>query len=194
MVKQHRALVETTISPASSSSPPICWTMVKEAMAVAEPKMGDHTGKGDAAYAEEVSGGEEDTRHDDEPAEADLDEILDVFMYAAPLEERAEHEQQHGVSGGAYLLYGGKQRLGQAYAEQLERNADDRAEDERIFENVYDDAEGVWPFAAEQLKRYHCDGVEHRNDDGDEHNDRACVRAGDESRRKRQTIMTKFER
>ena len=64
-------------------------------------------------------------------------------MYAAPLEERAEHEQQHGVSGGAYLFYGGKQRLGQAYAEQLERNAHDRAEDERIFENVYDDAEGV---------------------------------------------------
>ena len=38
-VKQHRALDATTISPASSASPPICWTMVKDAMAVAEPKM-----------------------------------------------------------------------------------------------------------------------------------------------------------
>ena len=61
-----------------------------------------------------------------------------------------------------------------------------------FLKNVYDDAEGVWPFAAEQLKRYHCDGVEHRNDDGDEHNDRACVRAGDESRRKRQTDYDKI--
>ena len=113
-------------------------------------------------------------------------------MYAAPLEERAEHEQHHGVGGGAYLFYGGKQRLGQTYAEQLERNAHDRAEDERIFENVYDDAEGVWPFAAEQLKCYHCNGVEHRNDDGDQHDDRACVRAGDESRRKRQTDYDKI--
>lgn len=144
--------------------------------------MGDHTGKGYAAYAEEVSGSEEDARHNDEPAEADFNEILNVFMYAAPLEECAEHEQHHGVGGGAYLLYGRKQRLGQMYAEQLERNAHDRAEDERVFENVYDDAESVWPFAAEQLKRYHCDGVEHRNDNGDEHDDRACVRTGDERR------------
>lgn len=83
---------------------------------------------------------------------------------------------------------------GRRMPEQLERNADDRAEDERIFENVYDDAEGVWPFAAEQLKRYHCDGVEHRNDDGDEHNDRACVRAGTRAVASGRPIMTKFER
>ena len=35
MVTMHRALVATTMSPASSESPPICWVMVKEAMAVA---------------------------------------------------------------------------------------------------------------------------------------------------------------
>ena len=37
-VKEHSALVHTTISPASSASPSICWAMVKDAMAVEEAK------------------------------------------------------------------------------------------------------------------------------------------------------------
>ena len=90
------------------------------------------------------------------------------------------------------MFYGGKQRLGQTYAEQLERNAHDRAEDKRIFADIAEDVQRLRAISVEKLKRYHCDGVEHRNDNRDEHNDRACVRARNESRRKRQTDYDKI--
>ena len=40
IVSEQRALVATTMLPANSASPPICWAMVKELTAVEEAKTG----------------------------------------------------------------------------------------------------------------------------------------------------------
>ena len=148
---------------------------------------GDHSGKGDASYAEKIRRREEYARHDNESAEADLDEIFYVFMYAAPLEECAEHEQHHGVCRSGDLLYRRQQRPRELDAQQQEHDTGDRAEDERVFENVCDDAQGLRPVAVKKLERHDGDGVEHGDDYGYHNDDRTRIRSGHERRRQRQT-------
>ncbi len=108
-------------------------------------------------------------------------------MYAAPLEKRAEHEQHHRVCRGGDLLCGGQQRRGQLNARQAEGNTGDRAEDERIFKDVRNEAQRLGALAAEYLECNDRDGVEHRNDDRNQYDDRSRVRARHERRCQRQS-------
>ena len=66
MVTMHSALVDTTMSPASSASPPICCVMVKEAMAVALANTLISPAK-PAPYADQKRRRQQQRRHQEQP-------------------------------------------------------------------------------------------------------------------------------